>query len=109
MSTTTTSALRPRRPDRRIAARGQLPRHRRRGGRHHEDAANADPRRGRRDRDPRRRAPPVLTTTLERSNVMHYLLSVEQEIRSVRLIFSAKQAGMEADTIRDRLAVSYVS
>ena len=37
-----------------------------------------------------------------------YILGIEQEIRSVRLIFSAKQAGMSAETIRDRLTVSYV-
>jgi len=36
-----------------------------------------------------------------------YLMSVEQEIRSIRLIFSTKQAGLESQTIRDRLAVSY--
>ncbi len=38
-----------------------------------------------------------------------YLLSVEQEIRSVRLIFSAKQAGMSSETIRDRLTVGQMS
>ncbi len=38
-----------------------------------------------------------------------YLLSVEQEIRSIRLIFSAKQAKLSAETIRDRLAVSSVT
>ena len=35
-----------------------------------------------------------------------YLLGVEQEIRSVRLIFSAKQANLPADSIRDRLAAT---
>ena len=38
-----------------------------------------------------------------------YLLGAEQEIRSVRLIFSAKQANLPADTIRDRLAVSFAT
>ena len=38
-----------------------------------------------------------------------YLLSTEQEIRSLRLIFSAKQVGLAAETIRDRLAVSYAT
>ena len=38
-----------------------------------------------------------------------YLLGVEQEIRSVRLIFSAKQANLPADSIRDRLAVSFAT
>ena len=38
-----------------------------------------------------------------------YLLNIEQEIRSVRLVFSAKQAGMEAETIRDRLTVGKMS
>ena len=37
-----------------------------------------------------------------------YLLGLEQEIRSVRLIFSAKQAGLAAETIRDRLAIAPV-
>ncbi|NIA06686.1 MAG: hypothetical protein GWP14_03460 [Actinobacteria bacterium] len=34
-----------------------------------------------------------------------YILGVERDIRSVRLIFSAKQAGMNSETIRDRLTV----
>ena len=38
-----------------------------------------------------------------------YLLSTEQEIRSLRLIFSAKQVGLAAETIRDRLALSYAT
>ena len=38
-----------------------------------------------------------------------YLLSVEQEIRSIRLIFSAKQVNLASDTIQDRLAVSFAT
>lgn len=38
-----------------------------------------------------------------------YLLGVEQEIRSIRLIFSAKQANLPADSIRDRLASSFAT
>ena len=38
-----------------------------------------------------------------------YLLGVEQEIHSVRLIFSAKQANLPADSIRDRLALSFAT
>ncbi len=38
-----------------------------------------------------------------------YLLGAEQEIRSIRLIFSAKQANLPADSIRDRLAVSFAT
>ena len=38
-----------------------------------------------------------------------YLLDVEQEIRSVRLIFSAKQANLPADSIRDRLALTFAT
>ena len=38
-----------------------------------------------------------------------YILGVEQEIRSVRLIFSAKQAGMSSETIKDRLTVGQMS
>ena len=34
-----------------------------------------------------------------------YIMSIEQEIRSVRLVFSAKQAGMNAENILDRLAL----
>lgn len=36
-----------------------------------------------------------------------YLLGLEQEIRSIRLIFSAKQVSLDAETIRDRLALSF--
>ncbi len=38
-----------------------------------------------------------------------YLLGAEQEIRSVRLIFSAKQANLPAETIRDRLALTFAT
>ena len=38
-----------------------------------------------------------------------YLLGAEQEIRSVRLILSAKQANLPADSIRDRLALSFAT
>ena len=38
-----------------------------------------------------------------------YLLSVEQEIRSIRLIFSAKQVNLASDTIQDRLALSFAT
>ena len=38
-----------------------------------------------------------------------YLFGVEQEIRSVRLIFSAKQANLPADSIRDRLALTFAT
>ena len=38
-----------------------------------------------------------------------YILGIEQEIRSVRLIFSAKQAGMSSETIKDRLTVGQMS
>ena len=38
-----------------------------------------------------------------------YVMNIEQEIRSVRLVFSAKQAGMAAETIRDRLTAGSVS
>ena len=38
-----------------------------------------------------------------------YLMGIEQEIRSVRLIFSARQAGLAAETRRERLATALVT